>query len=151
MYCTCAYCIDGLDNSNLKSEVRFLHTGAKARLQSASVAAQVAEALQEAGAAAVCIHGRTMEQRYKKAADWSLVQQAATTLSVPVIGNGDVLTHYEVNIPIKPNGSQAVCFCCQVSCCVDTIRQPGLRLKHPISAWSVLRPIQRAGALEHLL
>lgn len=52
--------------------------------------------MQEAGAAAVCIHGRTMEQRYKRAADWGLVQQAATHLTVPVIGNGDVLTYYEV-------------------------------------------------------
>lgn len=60
---------------------------------------QVAEALQEAGAAAVCIHGRTMEQRYKKAADWGLVQQAATSLTVPIIGNGDVLTYYEVGFP----------------------------------------------------
>lgn len=61
-------------------------------------AVQVAEALQEAGAAAVTIHGRTMEQRYKKAADWALVQQAATALTVPVIGNGDVLTYYEVQL-----------------------------------------------------
>lgn len=57
---------------------------------------QVSEALQNAGAAAVTIHGRTMEQRYKRAADWGLVQQAANHLTVPVIGNGDVLTYYEV-------------------------------------------------------
>lgn len=57
---------------------------------------QVAEALQNAGAAAVTIHGRTMEQRYKRAADWGLVQQAAHQLTVPIIGNGDVLTYYEV-------------------------------------------------------
>ena len=60
--------------------------------------AQVAEALQNAGAAAVTIHGRTMEQRYKRAADWGLVQQAASHVTVPVIGNGDVLTYYEVSI-----------------------------------------------------
>ena len=38
-----------------------------------------------------------MEQRYKRAADWGLVQQAANRLTVPVIGNGDVLTYYEVH------------------------------------------------------
>lgn len=59
---------------------------------------QVATALQNAGAAAVTIHGRTMEQRYKRAADWGLVQQAAHQLTVPIIGNGDVLTYYEVYI-----------------------------------------------------
>ncbi|KAL3140160.1 hypothetical protein ABBQ38_004437 [Trebouxia sp. C0009 RCD-2024] len=58
---------------------------------------QVSEALQNAGAAAVTIHGRTMEQRYKRAADWGLVQQAANHLTVPVIGNGDVLTYYEAS------------------------------------------------------
>ncbi|KAL3153927.1 hypothetical protein ABBQ32_013490 [Trebouxia sp. C0010 RCD-2024] len=58
---------------------------------------QVSEALQNAGAAAVTIHGRTMEQRYKRAADWGLVQQAANHLTVPVIGNGDVLTFYEAS------------------------------------------------------
>ena len=51
----------------------------------------MAEELQNAGAAAVTIHGRTMEQRYKRAADWGLVQQAAHALTVPIIGNGDVL------------------------------------------------------------
>lgn len=39
-----------------------------------------------------------MEQRYKRAADWGLVQQAANHLTVPVIGNGDVLTYYEVKM-----------------------------------------------------
>ena len=56
--------------------------------------------MQNAGAAAVTIHGRTMEQRYKRAADWGLVQQAADHLTVPVIGNGDVLTYYEVTLLI---------------------------------------------------
>eukprot|EP00878_Enallax_costatus_P009000 GHUV01009412.1.p1 GENE.GHUV01009412.1~~GHUV01009412.1.p1 ORF type:complete len:230 (+),score=81.95 GHUV01009412.1:791-1480(+) len=59
-------------------------------------AARVVGLLQQAGAAAVIIHGRTMEQRYKKAADWQLmadiVQQHS---SLPIIGNGDILTHYE--------------------------------------------------------
>ena len=35
-----------------------------------------------------CLHKRT--------ADWGLVQQVGQDLSVPVIGNQDVLTHYEV-------------------------------------------------------
>jgi tRNA-dihydrouridine synthase 3 len=57
---------------------------------------QITEALQEAGVAAVCVHGRTMEQRYKRPADWALIQQVAQDKSVPIIGNGDVLTYYEV-------------------------------------------------------
>ena len=37
-----------------------------------------------------------MEQWYKRAADWGLVQQAASHLTVPVIGNDGVPTYYEV-------------------------------------------------------
>ncbi|DBA99467.1 hypothetical protein WJX82_010728 [Trebouxia sp. C0006] len=69
---------------------------------------QVATALQNAGAAAVTIHGRTMEQRYKRAADWGLVQQAAHQLTVPIIGNGDVLTFYEANRRMSEHGCIAV-------------------------------------------
>lgn len=36
-----------------------------------------------------------MQARYKKAADWDLVTRVASDNAMPVIGNGDVLTHYE--------------------------------------------------------
>lgn len=36
--------------------------------------------------------------RYRKPADWGLISEAASSSSVPVIGNGDVLTYYEVKI-----------------------------------------------------
>lgn len=57
---------------------------------------QVVRQLSATGAAAVTIHGRTMEQRYKKPADWGLIGETARGAGVPVIGNGDVLTYYEV-------------------------------------------------------
>jgi tRNA-dihydrouridine synthase 3 len=56
----------------------------------------VVAALQAAGAAAVLIHGRTQEQRYNKAANWDLISRVAGAASVPIIGNGDVLTLFEV-------------------------------------------------------
>jgi tRNA-dihydrouridine synthase 3 len=56
--------------------------------------------LSSTGAAAVTVHGRTMEQRYKKPADWGLVRDTAQSISpFPLIGNGDILTHYEVWYP----------------------------------------------------
>ena len=58
--------------------------------------AQTVKLLSSTGAAAVTIHGRTMEQRYKKPADWSLISTTAQAAAVPVIGNGDILTYYEV-------------------------------------------------------
>lgn len=56
---------------------------------------RVVELLRDAGAAAVTVHGRTALQRYKKPADWGLIEAVAATAGVPVIGNGDILTHYE--------------------------------------------------------
>ena len=55
---------------------------------------QVVEEVAAGGAAAVTIHGRTMEQRYRKAADWRLLREVAASSPVPVTGNGDILTHY---------------------------------------------------------
>jgi tRNA-dihydrouridine synthase 3 len=57
--------------------------------------AQVARVCEEGGAAAISIHGRTREQRYSRAADWEIVGRVASERGVPVIGNGDILTHYE--------------------------------------------------------
>ena len=39
-----------------------------------------------------------MEQRYKRAADWDLITSAAQSSATPVIGNGDILTLYEVRL-----------------------------------------------------
>lgn len=55
----------------------------------------VAKACEEAGAAAIAIHGRTREQRYSRAADWDTIGAVAAERGVPVVGNGDILTHYE--------------------------------------------------------
>jgi tRNA-dihydrouridine synthase B len=52
-------------------------------------APQLARLVQEAGAAAVTIHGRTAEQSYRGWADWELVQQVASDLKIPVLGSGD--------------------------------------------------------------
>jgi len=49
----------------------------------------LARMVQDAGAAAVTIHGRTAEQSYKGLADWDLVSHIATSLDIPVLGSGD--------------------------------------------------------------
>lgn len=58
-------------------------------------AGEVAHAVEEAGAAALAVHGRTREQRYSKAADWDAIARLVAERSIPIIGNGDILTHYE--------------------------------------------------------
>jgi tRNA-dihydrouridine synthase B len=54
-------------------------------------APDLARRVQDAGAAAVTIHGRTAEQSYKGTADWDLVSQVAEALTIPVLGSGDCI------------------------------------------------------------
>ena len=53
-------------------------------------AVEFAYAMQESGAAAVTVHGRTQEQGYSGFADWDVICQVAYKLTIPVLGNGDV-------------------------------------------------------------
>jgi tRNA-dihydrouridine synthase 3 len=56
----------------------------------------LARAAVEGGAAAVFVHGRTRDARYRQAADWDAVGEVAAAVSVPVVGNGDLLFPHEI-------------------------------------------------------
>jgi tRNA-dihydrouridine synthase len=49
-----------------------------------------ARILEDAGVAAIAVHGRTKEQGYSGAANWDVIAQVAAAVRVPVIGNGDL-------------------------------------------------------------
>jgi tRNA-dihydrouridine synthase B len=51
----------------------------------------LAKMVEDAGAAAVAVHGRTAAQSYSGSADWELVAQIAEMLTIPVFGSGDCI------------------------------------------------------------
>lgn len=56
----------------------------------------VAQHVEEAGADAVTVHGRTRAQRYRKSSRWEFIEEVAQAVSIPVIGNGDLLTCWDL-------------------------------------------------------
>jgi tRNA-dihydrouridine synthase B len=54
-------------------------------------APELARRAEDAGAAAVAVHGRTAAQSYSGESDWSLIDRVAESLSIPVFGSGDCI------------------------------------------------------------
>jgi tRNA-dihydrouridine synthase B len=68
-------------------------------------APELARRVQDAGAAAVTIHGRTAEQSYSGLADWDLVSGVAGSLRIPVLGSGDCVEPEHVVHRLKHAGT----------------------------------------------
>ena len=59
-------------------------------------APELAKMVEQAGAAAVTVHGRTAAQAYHGLADWGMVARVARAVSIPVFGSGDLVNAAQV-------------------------------------------------------
>lgn len=64
--------------------------------------------VEESGASMLVVHGRTRTQGYRGRADWDLISEVKQHAKIPVVGNGDVLTAYDVQNRISQYGVDAV-------------------------------------------
>lgn len=71
-------------------------------------AVEVAKICESAGASAICIHARTRSQGYSGKADWSIIKKVKESVSIPVIGNGDIKDIYSAKKMLDETGCDAI-------------------------------------------
>ena len=71
-------------------------------------AVELAQCSEANGAAAICVHGRTREQYYSGQADWGVIARVKQAISIPVIGNGDVISPETARQMLDETGCDAI-------------------------------------------
>lgn len=71
-------------------------------------AVEIAKIVEEAGGAAVAVHGRTREQYYSGKADREIIRRVKEAVSIPVIGNGDVTSGETALAMMRQTGCDGV-------------------------------------------
>ena len=71
-------------------------------------AVEIAKIAEDAGAAAVAVHGRTREQYYAGNADWDIIRKVKEAVSIPVIGNGDVDSPQKAEAMVRETGCDGI-------------------------------------------
>ena len=71
-------------------------------------AKEVATMCEKAGASAIAVHARTRSQGYSGTSDWSVIKEVKESVSIPVIGNGDIKSCYDAEKMISETGCDAV-------------------------------------------
>ncbi len=69
---------------------------------------EVAQICEKAGASAITLHARTRAQGYGGKANWSLIKDVVSSVQIPVIGNGDILSCYDAKRMLEETNCAAV-------------------------------------------
>ncbi len=69
---------------------------------------EIAQTVQDNGGKLVAVHGRTKAQAYRGQANWTPIREIKAALSIPVIGNGDILTIADKERMLAETGCDAV-------------------------------------------
>ncbi len=71
-------------------------------------ACEVAKICEKAGASAICVHPRTRSQGYSGKADWQIIKEVKDSVSIPVIGNGDIVDVYSAKRMLDETGCDLI-------------------------------------------
>ena len=71
-------------------------------------AIEIAKQIERAGASAIAVHPRTRAQGYSGHSNWDIIKQVKDSVSIPVIGNGDITTCYDAKKMIDETGCDAI-------------------------------------------
>ena len=71
-------------------------------------AVEMAKYLEDAGAALICVHGRTREQFYAPSADWEIIRKVKEAVKIPVLGNGDIFSADDAMAMLESTGCDGI-------------------------------------------
>lgn len=71
-------------------------------------AVEIAKICESAGASAITVHPRTRSQGYSGQADWNIIKEVKDSVSIPVIGNGDIISCYDAKRMLEETHCDAI-------------------------------------------
>ncbi|HIH28472.1 MAG TPA: tRNA-dihydrouridine synthase family protein [Thermoplasmata archaeon] len=92
----------------------------------------VAQLVENAGASALCIHGRTADQGYAGKVNWTIMKQIKEKVKIPVIANGDVTSYNEGVSLLQKTGCDLVMIGRQAQHCPWVFHEKQVDIKQQI-------------------